>query len=100
MKLILQITAANVLTVIVLALVGYSAWTMPISGSEVKHHAADSTTKAYDEGADFYLFNRCSMYIIVNGVKGAFAGQEVSDECFLANPLDGARETKLESKDQ
>jgi hypothetical protein len=100
MKLIWQIAAGNILTLLILAFAGYLAWTTPVSSSEVTHHAATDTTKAYDEGAEFYIFNRCSMYIVVDGKKGSFQGDEVYDECFLANPLDGERESQIEKKDQ
>jgi hypothetical protein len=96
----LQIAAGNILTLLVLALAGYEAWTVPTTTSDVKHHAADETNKAYDEGADFYLFNRCSMYIVVDGKKASFQGEEIADSCFLANPLDGAKESELTKKDQ
>ncbi len=40
---------------------------------------------------DSYLFNRCKMYVLVNGEKYTVAGDEQNDECALANPADAFR---------
>ena len=65
---------------------------MPISHSAVQHRAADNNpflpTKAYDYGADFYLFNRCTIYEIVEGEKYSLPGDETPRGCTLANPAD------------
>jgi hypothetical protein len=80
------------LIVVVAALL---AWYVPTGHSDVTHHDAVSNplmaTKAYDEGADFYLFNRCKMYVLVDGEKYSFPGTAQNDECTLANPADALK---------
>jgi hypothetical protein len=77
------------LIVVVAALL---AWYVPTGHSDETHHDAVNNpfmaTKAYDEGADFYVFNRCKMYVLVDGEKYSVPGTEQNDECTLANPAD------------
>lgn len=66
------------------------AWNVPVGHSDVTHHDANSvlSMKAYDAGAEFYLFNRCKMYVLVDGSKFTVPGDEQNGECTLANPAD------------
>lgn len=92
------------IAITVLTIGGYWLWNTPTSTSAVEHHAADNTsilkTKAYDGGADFYFFDRCSMYIVVDGKKWVFPGEKLNDSCGLANSADAFREMQLTSASQ
>jgi hypothetical protein len=74
----------------VIVLGGYSALTQPISESAIEHHDANPllSMKAYDSGAAFYVFNRCRMFIAVDGKRFFFPGDEQNGECTFANPAD------------
>lgn len=77
---------------LIVAVAAVIAWYVPTGHSDVTHHDAVNNpfmaTKAYDEGADFYAFNRCKMYVLVDGEKYSFPGTEQNNECTLANPAD------------
>ena len=71
---------------------GYFAWTTPIAESDLIHTPADHNPylpmKAYDHGADFYLFNRCTVFEIVDGQKFSVPGDDTPLGCTIADPAD------------
>jgi hypothetical protein len=81
--------------VVAIAIAALFAWNEPTGNSEVEHHDAVRnallSNKAYDSGADFYLFNRCDMFVVVDGKKYTVPGDEQNDECTIANPGDAFR---------
>jgi len=83
------------IALIVIVAAGYLVWTRPFSESDIQHHNANKNPylplRAYDSGADFYAFNRCSMFLVVDGKKFSFAGDEQNDECTWANPGDALK---------
>ena len=83
---------AVIMVSVIIAGAMFLAWTVPTGQSTVTHHDAVSNpflaTKAYDSGADFYLFNRCDMFVLVDGKKYTVPGDEQNDECTIANPAD------------
>lgn len=82
---------------VIISIGAYIAWHVPTGQSEIQHHAAVNnpffSTKAYDSGADFYLFNRCDMFVVVDSKKYTVPGDEQNDECTLANPADAFKLT-------
>jgi hypothetical protein len=79
-----------VTALVCVAIAGYCAWTVPIK------HTYGEAHFPWVEGADFYLFNRCDMFVILPRQKWTFPGQEQNGACALANPADAFREIQLE----